>query len=779
VTGIPERIKALRAEARLAVRAGRLIEAYELASRATKLGADRRGLLDPINTESYVLVSELAGELGQPAMSVVYAENAFDTIEESLAADDPHAATVLRAMGIAYGRTGDYETAEELLQAACQVHEQALGKTTPEVATDLLALARLYLRGDSLQAKRAVPGLLSRARRIREANFDQRSVELAEIWQLQGQTIAEMYSPQGENDGVSSGAIADACETALRIADEIYGEHFTRPHPVFARVHRARGDLYLKTGRRDLAFEAYGKALEATANVPTSDDALRFASLAAAEGDAELTIAACRAASTLAYAQFEEFAGWAGIADKARYRRSANPAQQICLSLVLGLDLPMREKASALADLVITWRAASSRSERVRMSRLRAGTNAELVADLRDLDVHLRELNEYLIRMVRQAEIPSGAIRACLDDVRRHQEIVALETLGSAGQSSDQHGALGEVAGALASNAGLLLFQQVDHFDPASPFGIGADRFIAILVRPDGAVHYEDYGAIGDFEAAILESLTNLRRADPLDLAPQLDAVDRLYELIWEPVSAKLCPYQTVFVGADGPLSLVPFAISRDKAGRFLIESKKIVYVNSPLDLLRDASERAEPVLDALVVAGPEFGRSDGQPADPGVLTFEPLGAATAELESIRPHLGEEIRELSGKAANKGAIWESPPARYVHFATHGFFLLDRQIAPLFEINRTFTEEGHDSIVREIALVRSGLALAGANKALPGEAGILTALEIPGMDLSATELVTRSACETGVGTLETDEGVIGLRQAFELAGAHNLVMSPGT
>ena len=66
------------------------------------------------------------------------------------------------------------------------------------------------------------------------------------------------------------------------------------------------------------------------------------------------------------------------------------------------------------------------------------------------------------------------------------------------------------------------------------------------------------------------------------------------------------------------------------------------------------------------------------------------------------------------------------------------------------------------------LLRAGLALAGVNKwvregTLPEEAedGILTAEDVSGLNLLATELVVLSACETGLGEVKTGEGVFGL------------------
>ena len=82
--------------------------------------------------------------------------------------------------------------------------------------------------------------------------------------------------------------------------------------------------------------------------------------------------------------------------------------------------------------------------------------------------------------------------------------------------------------------------------------------------------------------------------------------------------------------------------------------------------------------------------------------------------------------------------------------------------------------------------QSGVALTGGQSTLqawgrgefpdPSNDGILTAEEVAGLDLDGTWLVTLSACETGVGQVQSGEGVFGLRRAFMMAGAQNLLMT---
>jgi CHAT domain-containing protein len=156
-------------------------------------------------------------------------------------------------------------------------------------------------------------------------------------------------------------------------------------------------------------------------------------------------------------------------------------------------------------------------------------------------------------------------------------------------------------------------------------------------------------------------------------------------------------------------------------------------------------------------------------------------GQAIATLLGVRTWLGPAALEGVLKTACR-----SP--RILHLATHGFFLPDQPHEPVTEGSGVLDDPsgGQGRLaggLPENPMLRSGLALAGANTWLrsghlpeAAEDGLLTAEDVTGLNLWATELVVLSACETGLGEIHVGEGVFGLRRAFVLAGAKTLVMS---
>jgi CHAT domain-containing protein len=154
---------------------------------------------------------------------------------------------------------------------------------------------------------------------------------------------------------------------------------------------------------------------------------------------------------------------------------------------------------------------------------------------------------------------------------------------------------------------------------------------------------------------------------------------------------------------------------------------------------------------------------------------FPPLAGTAAEAEALHGVL-PDARVLTGDAARKSAVAALAGPRVLHLATHGFFLAGAPPAAQSRALELAADLAPSSAQpAEDPLLRSGLALAGANLHRGGE-GILTSLEAAGLDLWGTKLVVLSACDTGVGEVHNGDGVYGLRRAFVLAGSETQVMS---
>ena len=119
----------------------------------------------------------------------------------------------------------------------------------------------------------------------------------------------------------------------------------------------------------------------------------------------------------------------------------------------------------------------------------------------------------------------------------------------------------------------------------------------------------------------------------------------------------------------------------------------------------------------------------------------------------------------------------------IHIATHGFAFPE---IVTNEENGLQMKETSNYKVSEDPMIRCGLMLSGANLSWSGDSkkmietcgddGILTAAEVANLDLSNTKLVVLSACETGLGKIESSEGTFGLKRGFKLAGVDQIIVS---
>jgi CHAT domain-containing protein len=286
---------------------------------------------------------------------------------------------------------------------------------------------------------------------------------------------------------------------------------------------------------------------------------------------------------------------------------------------------------------------------------------------------------------------------------------------------------------------------------------------------------------------ALRKSLSDPASKDVKKTARDLD------ELVMRPVRRLLGDTKHILLSPDGALNLIPFSALVDENEHYLVDRYTITYLTSGRDLL-SLHENQESKQPSLVLADPLFGlahTTEGSPersasarrsADMGQMFFNRLPGTAREAKALGAIL-PGVRVLTQEAATESALKQVNGPRILHIATHGFFLPDEPRAGGdgtrgIRLSGGGAAQGRVSWQQDNPLLRSGLALEGANqkRGAGGEDGILTALEVAGLDLWGTKLVVLSACETGVGDVSNGEGVYGLRRALVLAGSESQVMS---
>lgn len=335
-----------------------------------------------------------------------------------------------------------------------------------------------------------------------------------------------------------------------------------------------------------------------------------------------------------------------------------------------------------------------------------------------------------------------------------------------------------------------------------------SNYYVAITLRP-GNTKPE---VTRLFEAGELERLTKIKGTSPgqhlvsklYAALPGSNGNKNLYGLLWEPLEKKLAGVKTIYYSPAGDLHKVAFAAISSAPAERLVDRFKLIRLNSTGMVATNTTGKISQQ-DALALYGAVQYDADSTLMSQSVAKYKGKDLATRSLPGdLERHAGafgylqgsqKEIQTIAQLAEEKNfhvqlstgvnASEESfkdltgnaSPA-IVHIATHGFFFPD----PKASVKAGTEMSGQVFRQSTDPLIRSGLALAGANnawkgKSVPGiEDGILTSYEVSNMDLHQTKLAVLSACETGLGDIQGSEGVYGLQRAFKMAGVEFLLMS---
>ena len=771
--------------------------AEPLLRRAIAIRSKIQGPRDPVIGDYLDALGTLRYGLGDFTGAEGLYLSAIEILKATRPPGHPSLAAAYHNLGILQTEMGNFERALEFIGQALQARQKALGPEHPLVGTDYMDRGNIRehlgdLSGARLDYERSLE-ISTRALGADNPQTAESQVRLGRVYLQRADTTK---------------AVA-LLQRALDTQEKTYGKESAWIAPTLSclgRVAEGRGDLAAAAG-------FYGRAVEAReiSLGPTHPDVSlslgEYAAFLASAGKPDSALGMALRASEITRDHFMLTSR--GLSEREALAFSTVMPHGLSTAVDIAAARPSgtTDAARTVWDSVIRSRTLilDEMATRKRISSVQE-SDTSLFAAAKSLEDARSRLSNLLVRSATSGSAARYklAIESARAEVERLERGVASRSLVF--REEQARNAIGwrEVARALQPGDGIVGFVEY----------LGRDRvrqyaaFYMSRDREPGAIRV---GTASEVDAVVSKWVRSLAatmtRGAGTSREDERVQGARLRKLIWDPISDRLGPVSRLYVVPDGSIYRVSFAGLPAEGAKYLIESGPLFhYLSSERDLASPAT-RSRTAGGLLALGGPSFDgeaasakagaaseargavRGGGDCPDLSTIRFTPLPLAAAEARDIAALWPgpDSALVLTGSAASEGEFKRRAPGRRgLHLATHGFFLGSDCAASAASARgiggvSPSSAAGRHAVQRPVVpLLLSGLALAGANRrgsAAPGaEDGILTAEEVASLDLSGVDLAVLSACDTGLGKIHVGEGVLGLRRAFQVAGARSIVMS---
>lgn len=776
------------------------LEAEKHFTRALHIQEAAYGPDHPILATVFWWLGNLYYEMGQYYKALPSLERARDMFSASLGPKNIFVSDVLTAIGGTLSALGKYDEAVSSYREALPILEKAYGEDHPRLAGCLDLLAETYsLQGKYPEAER----LYVRALNILENSDDTYADELAGNLEK----LADIYFFQKKY------ATAD---TLYARALSAMGGSSAETHPRAISIMMSQAALAGRVGNFQLADSLFARALTFSERILGHSHQLTAEVLEWRARDYRRQgrfADGCRSAQQAFDIRLHNLQAGVQVIpeqDALAYGHYMRTAASLYLSSYF--DLERKKFSEEAADIVLTSKGKISDGIFLRNRSLAASSDPQVASLANEYRRTKLELSEQFTSVDRGE---SSVDRLSIDSLHKRLRSLEMELAGKSaalGPESDS-GVMSyrPLTDMLPDSTAVIEYMRFDYFDRAAE--TTRTHYLALVLRARTSPVLTDLGAADIIDSAVAEYRRHMLRVAYAQAPPTQADLDeyrgismKLARLSLDPLKSAIDASQELWIAPDGALNLVSFAGLNTEPEKYLIEDHAVHYFSSARDIARYSGAGGigsglfllgDPDFDALPEQIQSTAQTVGNPNDDDASNairsgmddcdgsaagpLPRLAGSRSEVEKVqnvwKDQRSGRVDIYLGAAASEDRFKREAPGHLVlHLATHGYYRPSRCYAGI--------ESGGDiyAITKTNPLLFSGLYLAGANRvgqddnAATTEDGVLTAEEVTTMDLSGTQWIVLSACESGLGQVEFGEGVYGLRRAFQLAGVRTIISS---